>query len=148
MVVELYLEKFFDKVNHDVLMARMKRKLSDKRQLYYIRQMLKAGLIDERAIREEREKGTSQGGPISPLRVNVLLDDFDKEMERLGHKFCRYADDCIIMVRTIAAARRALVSVTLYLEAQSQPGKSKIGSASERPYLGYIIGKARALRVG
>ncbi len=73
MVVDPDLEKFFDKVNHDVLMARVKRKISDKRLLYYIRQMLKAGVIDERGIRHEREEGTPQGGPLSPLLANVLL---------------------------------------------------------------------------
>ena len=151
MVVDLDLEKFFDKVNHDVLMARLKRKISDKRLLYYIRRMLKAGVIDERGMRHEREEGTPQGGPLSPLLANVLLDDFDKELERRGHKFCRYADDCIIMVRTMAAARRVIASVTRYLEGtlklKVNREKSKIVSAAECPYLGYIIGAAGALRV-
>ena len=139
-------------MNHDVLMARLKRKISDKRLLYYIRQMLTAGVIDERGIRHEREEGTPQGGPLSPLLANVLLDDFDKELERRGHKFCRYADDCIIMVRTKAAAKRVLNSVTRYLEntlkLKVNGEKSKVVSASECPYLGYIIGTAGALRVG
>ena len=152
MVVDLDLEKFFDKVNHDVLMARLKRKISDKRLLYYIRQMLKAGVIDERGMRHEREEGTPQGGPLSPLLANVMLDDFDKELERRGHKFCRYADDCIIMVKTMAAAKRVLNSVTRYLEnnlkLKVNREKSKVVSASECPYLGYIIGAAGALRVG
>ena len=152
MAVDLDLEKFFDKVNHDVLMARLKRKISDKRLLYYIRQMLKAGVIDERGIRQEREEGTPQGGPLSPLLANVLLDDFDKELERRGHKFCRYADDCIIMVRTMAAAHRVLGSVTRYLEnilkLKVNREKSKVVSARECPYLGYIIGAVGALRVG
>ena len=151
MVVDLDLEKFFDKVNHDVLMARLKRKISDKRLLYYIRQMLKAGVIDERGIRHERGEGTPQGGPLSPLLANVLLDDFDKELERRGHKFCRYADDCIIMVRSIAAARRVLASVTRYLEStlklKVNREKSKIVRDVECPYLGYIIGAAGVLRV-
>ncbi len=152
MVVDLDLEKFFDKVNHDVLMARLKRKISDKRLLYYICQMLKAGVIDEWGMRHEREEGTPQGGPLSPLLANVLLDDFDKELERLGHEFCRYADDCIIMVKTIAAAKRVLNSVTRYLEnnlkLKVNREKSKVVSASGCPYLGYIIGAAGALRVG
>lgn len=139
-------------MNHDVLMARLKRKISDKRLLYYIRQMLKAGVIDERGIRHEREEGTPQGGPLSPLLANVLLDDFDKELERRGHKFCRYADDCIIMVKNMAAAKRVLDSVTRYLENKLKlkvnREKSKVVSASECPYLGYIIGAAGALRVG
>ena len=84
MVVDPDLEKFFDKVNHDVLMARLKRKISHKRLLYYIRQMLKAGVIDERGMRHEREEGTPQGRPLSPLLANVLPDDFDKEPERRG----------------------------------------------------------------
>ncbi|MBR3903850.1 MAG: hypothetical protein IKJ29_09355 [Akkermansia sp.] len=120
-------------------MARLKRKISDKRLLYYIRQMLKAGVIDERGIRHEREEGTPQGGPLSPLLANVLLDDFDKELERRGHKFCRYADDCIIMVKTMAAAKRVLNSVTRYLEnnlkLKVKREKSKIVSAAECPYL-------------
>ena len=151
MVVDLDLEKFFDKVNHDVLMARLKRKISDKRLLYYIRQMLKAGVIDERGIRHEREEGTPQGGPLSPLLANVLLDDFDKELEGRGHKFCRYADDCIIMVRSVAAARRVMASVTGYLEGvlklKVNREKSKVVRTSECTYLGYIIGAAGVLRV-
>ena len=94
----LGLEKFLDKVNHDVLMACLKRKIADRRLLYYIRQMLKAEVIDERGIRHEREEGTPQGWPLSPLPANVLPDDFDKESERRGHKFCRYAAGVIIII--------------------------------------------------
>lgn len=151
IVVDLDLEKFFDKVNHDVLMARLKRKIPDKRLLYYIRQMLKAGVIDEQGIKREREEGTPQGGPLSPLLANVLLDDFDKELERRGHKFCRYADDCIIMVRTMVAAIRVLASVTRYLEGELKlkvnREKSKVVRAAECPFLGYIIGVAGKLRI-
>ena len=114
--------------------------ISDKRLLYYIRQMLKAGVIDERGIRHERGEGAPQGGPLSPLLANVLLDDFDKEQERRGHKFCRYADVSIIMVRIIAAAQRVLASVTRYLEGtlklKVNGEKSKIVSTAQCPYLG------------
>jgi RNA-directed DNA polymerase len=151
MVVDLDLEKFFDKVNHDVLMARLAKRISDKRLLYYIRQMLKAGVIDERGTHWEKEEGTPQGGPLSPLLANVLLDDLDRELEKRGHKFCRYADDCIIMVRTMEAAKRVLKSITLYLENKLKLKvnrvKSKVVEAAKCPYLGYIIGKAGALRV-
>lgn len=92
-VVDLDLEKFFDRVNHDILMARLTRKISDKRVLRLIRRYLQAGLM-ESGLMSPRTVGTPQGGPLSPLLSNILLDDLDKELERRGHSFCRYADDC------------------------------------------------------
>lgn len=103
VAVDLDLEKFFDKVNHDILMSRLAQRIKDKRVLYYIRQMLKAGMMDNEGIKQKREQGTPQGGPLSPLLANVLLDDLDRELENRGLHFCRYADDCIIFVRTIEA---------------------------------------------
>ena len=92
-VVDLDLEKFFDRVNHDVLMARVGRKIDDRRVLGLIRRYLQSGIMVGGLV-EQRVEGTPQGGPISPLLSNILLDDLDKELERRGHRFCRYADDC------------------------------------------------------
>ena len=92
-VVDIDLEKFFDRVNHDVLMARVARRVGDKRLLRLIRRYLEAGIMIEGVV-SPREEGTPQGGPLSPLLSNILLDDLDKELERRGHRFCRYADDC------------------------------------------------------
>ncbi len=141
--VDLDLEKFFDKVNHDVLMNRMARRIKDKRLLYYIRAMLTAGMMDEKGICQKREQGTPQGGPLSPLLANVLLDDLDKELEKRGHKFCRYADDCIIFVKTQKAAIRVLASITQFLEGKLKlkvnQAKSKVAPVEQCTYLGYTI---------
>ena len=94
-VVDLDLEKFFDRVNHDALMARVRRKVKDERVLKLIRRYLEAGLM-EGGVASARSEGTPQGGPLSPLLSNILLDDLDRELERRGHHFCRYADDCNI----------------------------------------------------
>lgn len=99
--VDLDLEKLFDKVNHAILMLRLARSIKDKCVLYYIRQMLKARMMDNEGIKQKREQGAQQSGPLSPLLANVLLDDLDWELENRGRNFCRYADDCIIFVRTI-----------------------------------------------
>ena len=110
-VVDIDLEKFFDRVNHDVLMARVARKVGDKRVLRLIRRYLQAGMMKDGLV-EARREGTPQGGPLSPLLSNILLDELDKELERRGHAFCRYADDCNIYVRSKAAGERVLASVT------------------------------------
>ena len=104
MVVDMDLEKFFDRVNHDVLMSRLCRWIGDKRLLRIIRRFLEAGMMQD-GVKIRRAEGTPQGGPLSPLLANLLLDDLDKELERRGHKFCRYADDC---------APRRLVSVKIH----------------------------------
>jgi RNA-directed DNA polymerase len=93
IVVDVDLEKFFDRVNHDILMARLARRVADKRLLRIVRRFLEAGLMRD-GVCVERHEGTPQGGPLSPLLANLLLDDLDKELERRGHRFCRYADDC------------------------------------------------------
>ena len=106
VVVDLDLEKFFDRVNHDVLMSRLARRIGDKRLLRIIRRFLAAGMM-QYGVSTVRHEGTPQGGPLSPLLSNLLLDDLDKELEHRGHRFCRYADDCNIYVRSQAAGDRS-----------------------------------------
>ncbi len=113
-VVDIDLERFFDRVNHDVLMARVARKVKDKRALKLIRQFLEAGVLEDGLVQPVIE-GTPQGGPLSPLLSNILLDDLDKELDRRGHRFCRYADDANIYVRTRRAGERLLTSITSFL---------------------------------
>src|SRR5262249_57993817 len=107
--------KFFDRVNHDILMARLARRIADRRLLRIIRHFLEAGLMQD-GVCVARHEGTPQGGPLSPLLANLLLDDLDKELERRGHRFCRYADDCNIYVQSKAAGVRVLASLTMFLE--------------------------------
>ena len=113
-VVDMDVEKFFDRVNHDVLMARMAKRIEDKRLLKLIRRFLETGMMVEGVV-QDHEEGTPQGGPLSPLLSNVLLDELDKELERRGHKFCRYADDCNVYVRSKAAGERVMASLEKFL---------------------------------
>jgi group II intron reverse transcriptase/maturase len=106
-VVDMDLEKFFDRVNHDVLMARVARKVKDRRVLGLIRRYLESGIMQDGLV-EPRSEGTPQGGPLSPLLSNILLDDLDKELEKRGHAFCRYADDCNIYVGSQRAGERVM----------------------------------------
>ena len=151
VAVDLDLEKFFDKVNHDILMSRLARRIKDKRVLCYIRRMLKAGMMDNEGIKQKREQGTPQGGPLSPLLANVLLDDLDRELEGRGLHFCRYADDCMIFVRTTEAGERVLRSVSQYIEEELKlkvnRQKSKVDKVWNCTYLGYIIGVEGKLRI-
>lgn len=147
IVVDVDLEKFFDRVNHDILMARLARRVSDKRLLCIVRRFLEAGLMQD-GVCIERHEGTPQGGPLSPLLANVLLDDLDKELERRGHRFCRYADDCNIYVRSEAAGHRVMASVCGYLEAKLRlrvnREKSAVARVEERKFLGYrLLGDGR-----
>lgn len=139
-VVDLDLEKFFDRVNHDILMSRMARKVKDERVLKLVRRYLEAGMMSD-GIVSARIEGTPQGGPLSPLLSNILLTDLDRELERRGHRFCRYADDCNIYVRSAAAGQRAMVAITDYLERklklQVNRGKSAVARPWERKFLGY-----------
>jgi RNA-directed DNA polymerase len=147
IVVDIDLAKFFDRVNHDMLMARVARHVSDKRLLRITRRFVEAGMMWD-GVCIERYEGTPQGGPLSPLLANLLLDDLDKELERRGHSFCRYADDCNIYVRTQKAGERVLSSVTRFLEEklrlQVNQGKSAAAPVQERQFLGYrILGDGR-----
>jgi RNA-directed DNA polymerase len=139
-VVDLDLEKFFDRVQHDVLRVRVARRVKDKRVPALIGRFLRAGMM-QNGVCVRREEGTPQGGPLSPLLANLLLDDLDKELEKRGHRFCRYADDCNIYVKSEAAGQRVLASVTEFLEKQlklkvNRP-KSAVGHVRERKFLGY-----------
>lgn len=141
-VVDMDLEKFFDRVNHDVLMARLARRVADKRLLRIIRRFLEAGMMQE-GVSITRREGTPQGGPLSPLLANLLLDDLDQELERRGHTFCRYADDCNIYVQSPAAGERVLSSITQFLEGKLKlrvnREKSAVAHVSERKFLGYRL---------
>jgi RNA-directed DNA polymerase len=142
IVVDLDLEKFFDRVQHDVLMVRVARKIKDKRVLALIGRFLRAGMM-QNGVCVRREEGTPQGGPLSPLLANILLDDLDKELEQRGHRFCRYADDCNIYVKSEAAGQRVMASVTEFLEHQLKlkvnRQKSAVGHVSERKFLGHRL---------
>lgn len=141
-VVDLDLEKFFDRVNHDVLMNRVARRVSDKRVLRLIRRYLRAGVL-EGGIAPPKDRGTPQGGPLSPLLSNILLDDLDKELERRGHAFCRYADDCNIFVSSRRGGERVLASVGRFLEDRLSLKVNQQKSAVDRPwkrkFLGYSM---------
>jgi RNA-directed DNA polymerase len=142
--VDIDLEKFFDRVNHDKLMARVARVVKDKRVLKLIRAYLNSGVMDEGVV-INTEEGTPQGGPLSPLLSNVMLDDLDKELEKRGHKFVRYADDCNIYVKTRRAGERVMESVKVFLEKRLKlkvnPKKSKVERASRVKFLGFSFFK-------
>jgi RNA-directed DNA polymerase len=141
-VVDMDLEKFFDRVNHDVLMSRVARRVADKRVLKLIRAFLESGIIFEGVV-QAHEQGTPQGGPLSPLLSNILLDDLDKELERRGHRFCRYADDCNIYVKSKAAGERVMESLTRFLgvrlKLKVNLAKSAVARPWNRKFLGYSM---------
>jgi RNA-directed DNA polymerase len=142
-VVDLDLEKFFDRVNHDTLMARVARRVKDKRLLRLIRRYLVAGVMHEGVIQAHEEEGTPQGSPLSPLLSNILLDDLDRELEKRGHRFCRYADDCNIYVRSKAAGERVMQSIARFLakrlRLQVNREKSAVARPWKRTFLGYAL---------
>lgn len=142
IVVDLDLEAFFDRVNHDVLMSRLSQRIGDTRLLGVVRRFLQAGMMTN-GVCAARHEGTPQGGPLSPLLANLLLDDFDKELERRGHWFCRYADDCNIYVRSQAAGERVMASVTAFLEGELRlrvnRQKSAVAPVEERMFLGHRL---------
>ncbi|MBI3902270.1 MAG: group II intron reverse transcriptase/maturase, partial [Nitrosomonadales bacterium] len=141
-VVDLDLEKFFDRVNHDILMSRIARKIKDDRVLKLIRRYLEAGTMSD-GIVSSRTEGTPQGGPLSPLLSNILLTDLDRELERRGHRFCRYADDCNIYVSSKVAGQHAMDAVTAYLEKKLKlrvnRDKSAVARPWDRKFLGYSV---------
>ena len=141
-VVDLDLEKFFDHVNHDVLMARVARRVKDKRVLRLIRRYLQAGMMEGGVVSPRRE-GTPQGGPLSPLLSNILLDELDRELERRGHRFARYADDCNVYVRSKHAGERVMTSLERFLRNRLRLRINRNKSAVARPwtrtFLGYTV---------
>ena len=149
-VVDMDLEKFFDRVNHDVLMARVARKVKDQRLLKLIRRYLESGIMQQGLV-EPRSEGTPQGGPLSPLLSNILLDDLDKELEKRGHRFCRYADDCNIYVGSRRAGGRVMESLTRFLwetlKLKVNPKKSAVDRPWRRKFLGFSTTAHRECRV-
>lgn len=147
-VVDLDLEKFFDKVNHTRLMARLARDMKEGRLLRLMLKFLKAGLMQDGVCRR-REEGTPQGGPLSPLLANIVLDELDKELERRGHRFCRYADDCSIYVKSQKAGERVMESIRRFiaqkLRLKVNETKSKVAKSGECTFLGYTIGSGGRL---
>jgi RNA-directed DNA polymerase len=138
-VVDVDLEKFFDRVNHDILMGKMARRIADKRVLVLIRSYLNAGILANGVVME-RHEGTPQGGPLSPLLANVLLDEVDKELEKRGHTFVRYADDCNVYVQSKRAGERVMAALRkLYgqLRLRINGHKSAVARAWERKFLGF-----------
>lgn len=139
-VVDLDLEKFFDRVNHDILMNLIAKKVDDKRLLKLIRNYLTAGIMESGVV-IPTEEGTPQGGPLSPLLSNIMLNELDKMLESRGHKFCRYADDCNIYVKSERAGRRVMDKVKIYLETKLKlkvnERKSAVESPTRRKFLGY-----------
>ena len=148
--VDIDLEKFFDRVNHDILMSRVARQVKDARVLKLIRRYLEAGLMRDGVV-EARKQGTPQGGPLSPLLSNILLTDWDRELEKRSLAFCRYADDCNIYVRSQTAGQQVLASMKAFLEERLKlrvnEAKSACGRPWARKFLGYSLTTHRQARL-
>ena len=149
-VVDIDLEKFFDKINHDRLMQRLSKGIGDKRLLRLIKAYLKAGMMDN-GLTEQRVAGTPQGGPLSPLLSNIVLDELDKELESRGHSFCRYADDCNIYVKSRRAGERVMTSIVDFIEKKLKlkvnNAKSGVRHCSDVKFLGYTLLPEGGIRV-
>jgi RNA-directed DNA polymerase len=145
-VVELDLEKFFDRVNHDRLMSLLARKITDKRTLKLLRGYLNCGVM-ENGVVIERKEGTPQGSPLSPLMSNIVLNELDKELEARGHRYVRYADDCSIYVKSEKSATRVLASITEFIEKKLKlkvnRTKSKISRPTESTLLGFSFYRSK-----
>ncbi len=141
-VVDIDLEKFFDRVNHDMLMARVARRVKDKKILLLIRRSLQSGVMEDGLVKAT-EEGTPQGGPLSPLLSNIMLDDFDRELEKRGLRFARYADDCNIYVKSEKAGRRVMEAAVRYLieklKLKVNQQKSAVDNPSNRKFLGFTF---------
>ena len=139
-MVDIDLEKFFDRVNHDILMGLVAKRVKDKRVLKLLRAYLNAGVMENGLVSPATE-GTPQGGPLSPLLSNLMLDGLDRELERRGHRFVRYADDCNIYVRSERAGERVMAGVSRFLEKKLKlkvnQGKSAVARPGERKFLGF-----------
>jgi group II intron reverse transcriptase/maturase len=149
VVVDVDLEKFFDRVNHDVLMGKLSVRIKDKRMLGLIRRYLEAGIMANGVV-VERWEGTPQGGPLSPLLANVLLDEVDKELEKRGHAFVRYADDCNVYVQSRRAGERVMETLRrLYarLRLRVNEAKSAVARPQDRKFLGYSFWVAPGRKV-
>nr|WP_230959242.1 group II intron reverse transcriptase/maturase [Burkholderia stagnalis] len=149
VVVDVDLEKFFDRVNHDILMERLSRRIEDKAVLRLVRRYLVAGIMDGGVVME-RHEGTPQGGPLSPLLANVLLDEVDRELEKRGHHFVRYADDCNVYVRSHSAGERVLNGLRkLYdrLHLRVNEAKTAVAQATGRKFLGYELWRGTGGRI-
>jgi RNA-directed DNA polymerase len=150
IVVDIDLEKFFDRVNHDILMGRIAKRERDKRLLKLIRAFLKAGVVMEDGVVIQTEEGTPQGGPLSPLLSNLMLDDLDRELERRGHSFVRYADDCNVYVRTERAGQRVMGSISEFLtqklKLKVNGEKSAVAAPWKRKFLGFSFTSEKAPR--
>ncbi|WP_089651672.1 group II intron reverse transcriptase/maturase [Halobacillus aidingensis] len=138
-VVDMDLEKFFDKVNHDRLMATLSNRIQDKNVLYLIRQYLQAGIMEQGLVSPNTE-GTPQGGPLSPLLSNIVLDELDKELEKRGHKFVRYADDFHIYAKSKRAGERVMASITSFIEKKLRLKVNREKSAVDRPWKRKLLG--------
>jgi group II intron reverse transcriptase/maturase len=149
-VVDMDLEKFFDRVNHDVLMARVARQVQDKQVLRLIRRFLEAGMMAD-GVEAARQEGTPQGGPLSPLLSNILLSDLDRELQRRGLSFCRYADDCNVYVSSQRAGQRVMAGMRSFLEKRLKLGvneaKSAVARPWERKFLGYSVTAQHASKI-
>lgn len=149
-VVDLDVERFFDRVNHDVLISRVRARVRDRRVMRLIGRFLKAGVFTLEGAVEPTEEGTPQGSPLSPLLANLLLDELDKELDRRGHRWVRYADDGNIYVKSRRAGERVMASVTRFLERRLKLKVNEAKSAVDRPpnrkFLGFTFTRGRAAR--